>query len=168
MRVLFLDIDGVLNTFQIYKEPPSHIPKEQLKELDGYYFDICSSSDNRVSNLQAVTWLEKACKEFNLSIVISSTWRTNFDRCVTSLHNSGLDISIPIVGKTPTIDGYRGKEIEAYLKEHPEVEDFVIIDDDHDMKPYMDHLIDTDWEVGFNITTYKRVCNYFNRGDNHD
>lgn len=161
MKVLFLDIDGVLNTFQIYKQPPSHIPKEQLKELDGYYIDICNTSDLRVSNLQAVVWLEKICKELNLSIVISSTWRLQYDKCVQSLRNSGLDNSIPIIGKTPTVGGYRGHEIEAWLKKHPEVTDFVIVDDDHDMEPYMDHLIDTDNEVGFNIRTYNRINNYF-------
>jgi len=37
MRVIFLDIDGVVNTLQIYKEPPAHIPKEQLKLVEGYY-----------------------------------------------------------------------------------------------------------------------------------
>ena len=30
----------------------------------------------------------------------------------------------------------RGKEIDAYLDEHPEIENYVIIDDDSDMEPH--------------------------------
>ena len=52
-----------------------------------------------------------------------------------------LDRNLPgeVVGITPNFMRHygttlcRGKEIDAYLKEHPEIENFVIIDDDSDM-----------------------------------
>ena len=71
-RYLFLDIDGVINTLMIYKEPVEGRSGKVKK--DGYYFDLCYPSDGRVSNLQALYWLEKLCLEYNLKVVITSTW----------------------------------------------------------------------------------------------
>lgn len=45
---------------------------------------------------------------------------------------------------TPEITwGDRGKEIQAWLDLHPDVTDFVIIDDRNDMQPNMNHLVQT-------------------------
>lgn len=50
-----------------------------------------------------------------------------------------------IAGSTPAdARGYRGKEIDEWLKAHvDEVESFVILDDDNDMKPWGSHLVKT-------------------------
>lgn len=162
-RVVFLDIDGVVNTFQIYKEPPSHIPESQLRLHDGYYVDMCNTSSLRVSNIQAVTYLDKMCHEFNLKIVISSTWRCNFEKVKQSLYNSGLSKDIEIIGKTGPHEETRGLEICRWLDEHgKEIDDFIILDDDSDMFPLHKHLIKTNTYAGITIETYQSVISYFN------
>lgn len=151
--VVFLDFDGVVNTLMIYKEP---IKARRLLQKDGYYFDLCYPQDKRVSNTQAVLWLEKLCKEFNADIVITSTWRKDYELACECLYNSGLSKEIKIIDKTPWLDGYRGTEIDAWLKKHS-CSTFVILDDDTDMAPYMDHLVKTDFDTGITVTIYERA-----------
>lgn len=137
----------------IYKEP---IKARRLLQKDGYYFDLCYPQDKRVSNTQAVLWLEKLCKEFNADIVITSTWRKDYKLACECLYNSGLSKDVKIIGKTPWLDGYRGKEIDAWLKEYS-CPAFVILDDDTDMEPYMDYLVKTDFDIGITVTIYEKA-----------
>ena len=153
IQLYFSTFDGVVNTLMIYKEP---IKARRLLQKDGYYFDLCYPQDKRVSNTQAVLWLEKLCKEFNADIVITSTWRKDYGLACECLYNSGLSKTIRVIDKTPWLDGYRGAEIDAWLKEHP-CPDFVILDDDTDMEPYMDHLVKTDFDTGITVMIYERA-----------
>lgn len=150
IQLYFSTFDGVVNTLMIYKEP---VKARRLLQKDGYYFDLCYPQDKRVSNTTAVLWLEKLCKEFSANIVITSTWRKDYDLACESLYNSGLSKDVKIIGKTPWLDGYRGAEIDAWLKEHS-CPAFVILDDDSDMEPYTDHLIKTDTYDGFTFNSY--------------
>lgn len=151
--IVFLDFDGVVNTLMIYKEP---LKARRLLHQGEYYFDLCYPVDRRVSNTQAVIWLEKLCKEFNADIVITSTWRKDYGLACESLYNSGLSKDIKIIDRTPWLDGYRGAEIDAWLKEHP-CSAFVILDDDADMEPYTDHLVQTDFDTGITVTIYEKA-----------
>jgi hypothetical protein len=153
IQLYFSTFDGVVNTLMIYKEP---IKARRLLQKDGYYFDLCYPQDKRVSNTQAVLWLEKLCKEFNADIVITSTWRKDYGLACECLYNSGLSKTIRVIDKTPWLDGYRGAEIDAWLKEHP-CPAFVILDDDTDMEPYMDHLVKTDFDTGITVMIYERA-----------
>lgn len=164
MKVVFLDIDGVVNTLMISKEP-FHYEGRSSIERDGFYYDLCSPSDGRVSNIQALTWLEKICKDYNLSIVLSSTWRFHYEEACEALYNSGLSKDIKIVGATPRLGTRRGIEIQAYLDEHPEVEDFIIIDDDLDMCHLMKHLIWCHTDDGITNRTRMEVARYFENPD---
>lgn len=153
IQLYFSTFDGVINTLMIYKEP---IKARRLLQKDGYYFDLCYPQDKRVSNTQAVLWLEKLCKEFNADIVITSTWRKDYELACECLYNSGLSKTIRVIDKTPWLDGYRGAEIDAWLKEHS-CPAFVILDDDIDMEPYMDHLVKTDSDAGITVMIYERA-----------
>lgn len=160
MNVLFLDIDGVVNTHMIYKELPPHLVGKRYLEKDGYIIDICSPSDKRVSNLQAVTWLDHICHKFNLKIVISSTWRLGHpEECKQALYDSGLSKDIEIIGVTPSVDSFhRGTEISIYLAKHPEIDNYVIFDDDiGDMDPHDDHVVKIDTYAGITIAALEKV-----------
>lgn len=162
--VVFLDIDGVVNTPQIYKELPAHIPKEQLRKVEGYYIDICSPSQKRVSNLQAVMILDKICHEFGLKIVISSTWRLgHYEETIEALRKAGLSEDIEIIGYTPNSpDHFRGEEIKSFLSKHTEIDDYIILDDDsYDLCLLADHLFKVDTLIGITFRTYIEVCSYF-------
>jgi hypothetical protein len=118
MRVIFLDIDGV----------------------------VTSARDNGFEdfNPNVVHWLTFICEQSDAKIVISSTWRFNttkefwetiFPNCI---HDDW---------QTPKakMDGIRGYDVDAWLKRHPEVVQYVILDDDADFHDHQKpHLIQTD------------------------
>ena len=139
MNVIFLDIDGVVNTLMIDVKPFD--TKRGQITRDGFYYKINTPNDLEVSNRQAVMWLNKLCKETNAKIVITSTWRFGQDgleNTKKALYNSGLLREIEIIGGTSRKYNYtniRGYEIADYIDSHPEIEKYVIIDDDIDMLP---------------------------------
>ena len=119
-------------------------------------------SHNKVNNFQAVQWLSEACQKFGYDIVVTSTWRLddNYKEC---LINGGLRPGIEILGRTPRFRGKpRGTEIRAYLNEHPEIQYYVIVDDEADMLPeQMDHFIKTNGDTGFNLSEFNRFEEIF-------
>lgn len=164
-NIVFLDIDGVVNTLQISKTP---FDKGNVKK-DGYYFQLCHEHDKEVSNKQAVLWLDLLCHETNAKIVISSTWRMfgNYENAVAALYNSGLSKDIEIIGMTP-VDGFscprlgywqtRGTEIANWLLENKEkVLNYVILDDDNDMDNLISHLVKCDTFHGFGCMEYEKA-----------
>ena len=124
--------------------------------------------DNKVNNFQAVQWLSEACQKFHFDIVVTSTWRwdANYKEC---LINGGLRSDIEILGKTPTIENQcRGFEIKKYLEDHPEINYYIIIDDDCDMLPeQMGHFIMTDTKVGFTLNDFERFEKIFLSDQGH-
>lgn len=144
MNVLFLDYDGVVNT-----------PMWEI--IDGkpkcrYNF----ARDNKVNNYQACQWISEFCEMFDYKIVVTSTWRFS-DNYADCLRNGGLRDSVEIIGKTRSVfSGSRSDEITAYLIEHPEVERYIIIDDDI-VNGFGDHFINCTQDCGFNISDFDKV-----------
>lgn len=126
MNIIFLDIDGVLN----YENSKNKVEEEKVKLLkeivDQTGAEIVLSSDWRC-------WWDKPDEDFKLLI--------------DNLNKFGLKL----ISKTPeTVHSYRGAEIHQWLNEWTgeAVERFVILDDNIDMKPYMDRLVQTDFKRG--------------------
>lgn len=149
MRVIFLDVDGVLNSVS------SFIYNNRLRLLglsqDFSHETLCPIA---CSNLQ---YILEECLDVNL--VISSTWRKY--NTIEELKEKLAECYIcadRIVGVTPVdMDRYRGTEIKEYVDAHPEIKAFVILDDDSDMKPYMDKLVKVDSRNGLTFTDAEKV-----------
>lgn len=103
MKVLFLDIDGVLNRYG------ENATKERFKGVLGIDMELLG--------------LFKQIHPVN--IVLSSTWRLYKD------HFREVRRHINIFDKTPVTHSKRHTEIRMWLDKH-DVEDFVILDDDWD------------------------------------
>jgi hypothetical protein len=114
MNILFLDYDGVINT--------------PMWNEDGSRCRYGMPYDNKVNNFQAVQWVSEFCQKYNYAIVVTSTWRMdyNWKEC---LINGGLRDGIEILGRTRIMHD-RGEEILDWLLEHPEVKNWLIFDDD--------------------------------------
>ena len=146
-RVLFLDYDGVVNT-PIWNDKGTKCR---------YSFP----SDGKVNNFQAVQWVSEFCQKCHYGIVVTSTWRknTNWREC---LINGGLRSGIEILGRTEITYGTRGQEIANYLRAHPEIKSYIIVDDDNDMLPeQQSHFVKTDTERGFGMAEYKRCVEIY-------
>lgn len=126
MKTIFLDVDGVLN-FKNLKSKIEDCKVKLLKEI-----------------------VDKT----NSQIVLSSDWRywlgTNDDDIsllIRVLSEHGMEI----ISSTPmTKHGYRGAEIHQWINEWQgeAIENFIILDDGDDMKPYMKRLVRTDFDYG--------------------
>ena len=138
MKVIFLDFDGVITTYNSKWK----IDMNKIKIIN----DICDKT--------------------NAKIVVTSSWRIGhrgdvlaFNGYLTQYiieHNyldnvqDTFDKFIGnIVGMTESIGGWRGDEIKLYMNEHPEVENYVILDDDSDMCDYqLFNFVQTDTYEG--------------------
>jgi hypothetical protein len=153
-RVVFLDYDGVVNT-PMWNEEGTHCSYGWHKQ-------------GKVNNFQAVQWLSEACQKFGYDIVVTSTWRRwdNYKEC---LINGGLRKGVEVLDKTPVIHGQcRGFEIKTYLNEHPDIDYYVIVDDEADMLPeQIGHFILTDGDVGFTLSDFKKFEEIFTKDLNH-
>jgi len=169
-RLLFLDIDGVVNTHMIYSEP---IDGRRMVEKDGFYFDLCWPNDKRVSNEFAVRWLNKLCLEYNLKIVITSTWLIGhkLKDVEKALRNSGLDSRVEVIdGANKNYFKTRGVQIENWMIENNYDIDktvMVILDDDTDMvgfkRDLTPYLVKCDTYTGFNMREYSQACTLLDR-----
>jgi hypothetical protein len=108
MKLLFLDIDGVLNC------------KTTMERWNGLI-----GVDRRLVSM-FLEWLSGK----DIGIVLSSTWRL-YDDTKEQLATAGLSW----IGETPKLRAIRGHEIALYLSETPGVEAYAILDDCSDMLP---------------------------------
>jgi len=139
--VLFLDIDGVLNSDRFRFAQPWGV-----REVD--MFDPAA-----VATLNAIT------RRWQLKLVISSSWRVMPD-LEAILRAKGIEAEI--IGLTPHAEGPRGFEIAEWLVGHPEITSFVILDDDADMGELTDHLVRTDHRHGLVPEDVERVARVLN------
>ena len=149
-KVVFLDIDGVLNTKWWYTQMDRNTPRDKY----GYAFDP-----------KAVANLRKVVDETEAGIVISSSWKC---MGLSQMEDMWDERNLPgkVVGITPNsvsdellvdtdIDSMelfhiRGEEIKEWLTKHGKhVSHYVIIDDMDKMLPeQQSHFVQTNSEVG--------------------
>lgn len=111
MKVIFLDVDGVLNSYEYFK-------KIENLNIDGIESDI---------DIEKIKLLKKAIDETGAKVVLSSSWRNT--RKEQPLKELLLSHGI-YADSTPFIQNERGIEIKQWLSDNQNVEDFVIVDDE--------------------------------------
>lgn len=139
MKIVFLDIDGVLNSIKWLTEQ----------------YNINQSFTYRSENEfdpEAVKLMSNFIEQVNAGVVISSSWR-----CLHSLQEisdflvlKGWTAPLPFDVTPRTDKGFRGDEINMWLQKHPEIINYVIFDDDGDFHPNQ-NLVQTDVENGIQI-----------------
>ena len=111
MKVIFLDIDGVLNSDE-------YLDKVKNSDIQGIERDI---------DVEKVKLLKRAIDETGARVVLSSSWR--YTRNARYLKELLANYEIR-VDSTPYIRDERGLEIKKWLSENQGVEDFIILDDE--------------------------------------
>lgn len=141
MKLLFLDIDGVLNSNTFYEANKLEIARAGSSIFWRSVAEL---------NPEACALVNKFCDDNDLQIVISSTWRKLHDRRDIQTMFAKRGLFTEIIATTPNLKGnWRGNEIKAFLKEHPslQVEAYVIFDDDSDFDADQP-LVRTSWSEG--------------------
>lgn len=160
MKLIFLDIDGVLNTTDHLTSLISE--RKEISDKFGHLFDPL-----------AVQNLEEIVRRTGAKVVISSTWRRDGLKRMRQMFKE-RNINADIVGITPLFvessrsthyiqdDPIRGEEIEIFKMRfestHGEVESFVIIDDNDDFLEFqMPSLVQTNEDEGLTSEKAERV-----------
>jgi Swiss Army Knife RNA repair-like protein len=151
MKVIFLDIDGVL------------VNRSSLMAASGAW---AKGQPSCVAALNEIT------DKTDAKIVISSTWRS----CGLEMMQEFLadwGVKGEVIGCTPDLSWRtgqiyaateRGDEIQAWLDLREsaigDVEAFVILDDDADMKHLLPHLVQTEFEPGLTMYDASRAISF--------
>jgi hypothetical protein len=163
VKVLFLDIDGVLNSSQHFKRTTELRNKTSKLGLDYQDSEWLTNIDPICTN-----YLKQLMRMIpDLNIVISSTWRKSHPIGLFKKNLSEMLSISPdrILDKTPSLHGdgqVRGDEIQDWLNNHPEVTKFAILDDDSDMAHLKDKLFKTTWEHGLQMEHIQNIARYLN------
>ena len=139
-KIIFLDIDGVLNdiydmisNINISRKIYNNVYPNRNYEQEKKYISINFS-------FEKLQILKKIIRITDAKIVLSSSWRSIL------LMDALIDNGIPVIGMTPYVYQKRGKEIKEYLKNN-ECDSFCILDDeicDYEEEDLLDYLVKTD------------------------
>ena len=143
-KVLFLDVDGVLNTTSTWD---------------------CIQEQNYVYRLsrELVDNLKQVRKDTGCLVVLSSTWRKR--ELAIQLLESNIGA---IDAVTPVKKGPRGNEIKAWLELVNFSGNYAILDDDGDMLlEQLPYFIQTDPDFGLTNTLTYRVTYLLNNGSRY-
>ena len=164
-KIIFLDIDGVLNTQDWHSRMTKDTPRDEF----GWAFDPVA-----VENLAHIV------KETGASIVISSSWKfLGLAKLremwkIRNLPGIVLDITLNTISDELLLNANldemklgvcRGNEIKEWLSKHKgEVSNYVIIDDFDDLLPEQDdHVVLTDTLIGITVYDAKKAISILNR-----
>jgi len=140
IKVLFLDVDGVLNSAHDFK---MHRGQEWIM-IDPY----------------KALLVYRILEATGAKVVLSSSWRG---------YPKGEADVVKMIGhelhdRTPrgSEKGHeRGYEIQDYLEAHPEIERYAIVDDDRDMlEEQIPHFFKTSWETGLTEETAAAITKH--------
>lgn len=140
MKILFLDIDGVVN---------------------------CARTTARYNHFVGIDpymalLVNRICEATGAQIVLSSTWRlekATRDEVNSAVFPTPIDITPDHNDMTN-----RGSEIQAWLDAHPEVTKYAILDDNAWMNEgeQQKHFFKTSWETGLTDEIAQKVIEHLN------
>ena len=162
MRIIFLDIDGVIAT------PDTLIAYKKIMWC--------------IDPTKALM-VKRLCEDTDAKLVISSSWKTlhTYHTFMDLMTAYGLDEYLfcdrteaasesdeewkQRLWKTPNGGKIRGEEIDQWIEEFKsrgyELDEWIILDDDSDFTQdqLKKHLIQTDGDIGFNYKDFYRARN---------
>jgi len=110
MKIIFLDIDGVLNDAPTIMEKDNDLPAEPH-----------------------LSCLKQIVDATGAEIVLSSTWRL-FPQSRNDVRNKLKTVGLQFIDRTKELRD-RDTEIREWLGRHPEVDNYVILDDETEFSP---------------------------------
>lgn len=160
MKVIFLDIDGVINSedfaIWIHEHP-----------------EFCENGGHFWIDPQKIDMIVNLCEETGAKLVISSSWRGWSLRSTLEDFSTYRDLSRLnpyIVGVTPRfymnskMYMSRGDEIQYYLSTDQSITHYCIVDDDNDMlDSQKDNFVRTDFQTGLTMEDVEKIKNILNK-----
>ena len=161
MKVLFLDIDGVLNSENWFAYRIYCVKNNMVNILMNFVDTDDRNIKHKLTMLddRAIANLNRIIEETGCKVVLSSSWRSSIESENIFTQNllklKGFKYEFYDVTPRLWFSDFsirRGEEINFWLdkeSEKHEIESFVILDDDSDMLPeQMNNFIHVDGQVG--------------------
>jgi len=159
MKVIFLDIDGVLNSDRSIFA----LHMREIKEGQYRYNYLVSKTDPI-----AVAILNKIIKETNAKIVVSSANRKVFGMEIAGVL-SDMGVEGEVIGITGTTGRNRGSEIADWLKFNQMsfsgdlTKNYVILDDSNDMLlSQQENFVRVNPEMGLSFNDMRKAIEILN------
>lgn len=158
MKVIFLDVDGVLNFMKTEARAPSGT------------LGIASAPVKQLRNI---------VKETGAFIVLTSTWKDDWEFDEEQCKPDGLYLvrklkreGLHILDKTHDKVDDRGHGIQDWLKRHPGTDHWVVLDDDvfrdYEECGIMPHLVQTSIGAdGLNAELAAKAIEILTKGEKH-
>lgn len=190
IRVLFLDIDGVLNSAQFFRamlhreEAPTTAEERAIIETLRPHRDIPGDGKNEMSmridlrhlDPTAIGRLNVIVRDPNVAVVVSSVWRHGYTARGLQLLLASRGFEGRVIAKTPYGWRERGHEIQEWLDSYHleigrgltcppfpgSVESVAILDDDSDMGRWLPRLVKVDSKVGLQEADVARALELLN------
>lgn len=152
MKVIFLDIDGVINSDNNYEK--------EYKSGRKFTHDLHLDA-------KCLKWLKNIVSDTCAQIVISSSWRYGDMQSIENLKLQLQNVGLDIYDKTPILNTVtRGTEIQTWLNTKSEENIiYVILDDDVDEFPEEQHfcrLIKCSPDIGLGEKEYLMAVRMLN------
>ena len=174
--VIFLDIDGVLNSFQWMERAESVAVPNARKAAErvaraAHYLEIPRTElarDLQRLDPDAVARVARLARDTKSRIIMSSSWRAVIDyRGLDEMFSQIADWPPGLIrDQTPMLDMLfgRGREIDAWLETNP-CEHYIILDDlpPEAFEGREHRLVQTDMEAGFQEEHCMRAGELLNR-----
>lgn len=151
MKVIFVDFDGVLNTEKY----------------------ICNYAEfGLIIDPSKMSLLKQITNTTDAKIILSTSWREHWDETSQNCDNIGIEINnifarhgLHIFGKTPMLNSCREDEITDWLKNNPEVTNFVVLDDRFlDSERIKGHFVKTSgYSKGLDDASVEKAIEILNR-----
>ena len=148
MKIIFLDIDGVL------------INRASLMQKKSF--------DN--PDPRCVERFNRIIQQTGAQIVLSSTWRIG--RTVVECRElmTKFGVKAKLIDRTPINPSViRGQEIQSWITEyekHRDIDEFIILDDDSDMGNLLSHLVKCKFEFGLTDEIADECIRRLNKNSN--
>jgi len=151
MKVIFLDIDGVLNS-------------TNTKHYTSYTHS--TFVDNKM-----LSRLKRIIKDTGAEVVLSSDWRYDkederYNQDFIELRDLLSDHGIEFYGFTPEIhNAPRSEEIYEFLKSHTEITNYVVLDDRIDACTQLEYFVRTLMSVGLTDENVDQAIEILNKNN---
>ena len=144
MKVIFLDFDGVINNWDHFEGVDFNNVK--------YLLEIINDTDAKVVVTSSNKYVFQ--RKNNIDILNTCYYRDY----VSVLNGYGIEI----FDVTPYVCESRELEIIKYLEMHPEIEEYLILDDDVIIKSLLEHQVFLDLYNGITFEHVKPSINILN------
>jgi hypothetical protein len=162
VKIIFLDMDGVLNCHSYLYDRNR---KKEIVKAESMFITGRDDANNEsrlwesMIDPNAVKRLNHIIQRTGAKVVLSSSWRyafPNFKDLEPILRKRGFEgelVDRTKLGKEMLLRhekgaGIRGYEVAEWLERHPSVDSFVILDDADDFPGLDDRLVRTRWATG--------------------